>query len=397
MKNKVLALFLSLLFIFSSVFSITAFGVSDWARGYITKYENYGLSLEAIGNDYEGNITRQEFSSIVVSLYEEAKGQITVTDNFPFSDTKDLNVKKAYSIGVVKGVSEDSFMPDSNITRQDITVMFDRLINLVNPDLAVTMQYITFDDEQSISDYAKNSMQLLYKLNVIKGIGTDSINVDPLGSCTREQAITMAVRAYEGCIIKQATTDTSNDSTTIKKQSNSTIAAGGYFTLCLSSYDNSLWGWGKNDKYQLGLGTTDTTRQEAKIAKNVKYVAAQTAHGFYIDKDNNLYGFGDNTYAQLGDGTYAAKTTPVLITSDVSSVIAMKDHTYIIKMDGSLYAFGKGENYKLGTNSTADSTTPVKILDNVAKVSAYSDCTMALTNDGKVYVWGQEKANSILF
>jgi hypothetical protein len=177
MKNKVFAFLLSFFIIFGSVLSITAFGISDWAKEYVQKYQSYGLSVSALGNNYEQDITRQQFSSIVVSLYEKTKGEININDNVPFKDTSDLDVKKAYTIGIVKGVSQDSFMPEDNITRQDICVMFDRLINLVSPDISVTMQYVIFEDESTVSDYAKNSIQFLYKLNVINGMGGEGINI----------------------------------------------------------------------------------------------------------------------------------------------------------------------------------------------------------------------------
>jgi alpha-tubulin suppressor-like RCC1 family protein len=222
---------------------------------------------------------------------------------------------------------------------------------------------------------------------------------NPLGFCTKEQAVTMALRTYEEVILKNTQQDgvTTPVNNTISSQVNHTIAAGKYFSFCVSGNDSALYGWGKNENNQFGADTEDSARQKVKTARDVKYIASQSAHNFYIDKSSNLYGFGDNTYAQLGDGTYNKKTEPVLIASEVASVIPLKDHTFIIKTDGSLYAFGKGENYKLGTNSDKDSIVPVKILDEVAKISAYSDCTMALTKDGKVYVWGQEKNNSLLF
>ena len=58
----------------------------------------------------------------------------------------------------------------------------------------VTMEYVYFADENEIEDWAKNSVQLLNKLEIINGVGEKRIA--PLGNVTREQAIVMSNRIF---------------------------------------------------------------------------------------------------------------------------------------------------------------------------------------------------------
>ena len=89
-----------------------AFGAetSDWAR------EDYGKAAEkgliplsvAVGN-LKDNVTRGEFCSLAVNMYDTMyKGNVKMFD-CPFTDCNDDFIVKAYSLGIVSGKSNTEF------------------------------------------------------------------------------------------------------------------------------------------------------------------------------------------------------------------------------------------------------------------------------------------------
>ena len=49
-----------------------------------------------------------------------------------------------------------------------------------------------FTDEEQIADYAKEALQVLYKLGIMQGVGDNKI--DPTGTATRAQLAAMLHR-----------------------------------------------------------------------------------------------------------------------------------------------------------------------------------------------------------
>jgi hypothetical protein len=93
--------------------------------------------------------------------------------------------------GIVNGYGNGCFGPADLITRQDFSTILIRYMNYRKIVLPVTQQFIFFADEADISDYAMDAIQILYKLGVIYGTGTDGNGltiIDPRGNATRAHA-----------------------------------------------------------------------------------------------------------------------------------------------------------------------------------------------------------------
>jgi uncharacterized repeat protein (TIGR02543 family) len=97
--------------------------------------------------------------------------------------------------GIVKGIGGGLFAPDTEITRQDMAVMLMRYIEFIKYDYAVSEEYLVFADEDEISGYAKNAVQVLNKLGIINGKGNNII--DPKEKATRAEAAAMLHRFSE--------------------------------------------------------------------------------------------------------------------------------------------------------------------------------------------------------
>jgi alpha-tubulin suppressor-like RCC1 family protein len=93
-----------------------------------------------------------------------------------------------------------------------------------------------------------------------------------------------------------------------------TAVAAGYSHSLFIKSDGSLWGMGRNDFGQLGIGTTNNQLSPVMIVpNNVVAVAAGEAQSLFIKTDGSLWAMGNNTIGQLGDGTYTNRLSPVQV------------------------------------------------------------------------------------
>jgi hypothetical protein len=130
----------------------------------------------------------------VDTLYRSAGSPDTSGLTNPFNDVPEEGlyadaVKWAAANQIVSGYGGGKFGPEDNITRQDFAVMASRCLNLLNPNVALTQQYIIFADEADIADYAKNAAQDIIKLGIIKTTETNVFN--PKGTITGAEAASM--------------------------------------------------------------------------------------------------------------------------------------------------------------------------------------------------------------
>lgn len=171
-------------------------GASSWALEELNKVVEYGLYTDKIMNNYNRNITREEFCELVMKLYGKIKGVETIPASpNPFNDTKNENVLKAYGAGIINGTSKDTFSPNNPITRQDICVMLYRTITgaITNIDTNIT-GVPAFVDENLIGSWAMKEIKFAYKNSIMKG--SDS-KIMPRDNTNREQALLLVKRVYE--------------------------------------------------------------------------------------------------------------------------------------------------------------------------------------------------------
>ncbi|WP_090982996.1 S-layer homology domain-containing protein [Paenibacillus sp. CF384] len=173
-----------------------AAGASEWAKHDVKDAIKLNLTTDAVLSRYKDAITREEFASVAVKLYETLSGKMTgpISSN-PFTDTVNAEVLKANKLGIVFGSTLTEFSPHATITRQEMCVMLLRAIKAAKPSGNYdTSVKTTFADEGKIAAWAKNSVHFAANAGVMGGVGGGRI--DPLGKTTREQAIILIRRAY---------------------------------------------------------------------------------------------------------------------------------------------------------------------------------------------------------
>ena len=171
---------------------------SEWAEEELDKANKLDVIPEIFKKqDLTQNITRKEFAHVAVKLYEKLTGnKATAVANNPFKDTDDVEVLKAYNVGITQGTGADTFTPDALITREQMATMMTRALIKAGIDTKVDLEKVTkFADDGGMHDWGKESIYYMSSIEIIKGIGNNTFNV--LGNATREQALLISVRSAE--------------------------------------------------------------------------------------------------------------------------------------------------------------------------------------------------------
>ena len=167
---------------------------SDWAAADVDKAKALNITTDDVIYRYRMSITREEFCELIYN-YCSVFGELVVDDGpNHFEDTNNVRVQILNTMGIINGKSETEFAPDDLLTREEAATILERLINVVHPGMGTDTQYITFADSADISDWAKSSIQTIYKLGVMQGVGNN--NFAPQENYTTEQAIVTLVRVY---------------------------------------------------------------------------------------------------------------------------------------------------------------------------------------------------------
>lgn len=144
---------------------------NHWAFDAVTALFEKGAVKGKSENMFVPNdsVTRAEFVAMLYRLVG-TEGDYILNFNDVDSDSWYYTpVAWAYENGIVYGVNSDSFAPSANITRQDMACIAERFADKFNVELNQSIEYKAFADESTISNYAKDSVILLYKSGVLKG------------------------------------------------------------------------------------------------------------------------------------------------------------------------------------------------------------------------------------
>lgn len=165
-----------------------------------TDMEDAKWALNAVENLYKNNIIsgvgdgkfaphnkvkREEMAKMLVDLTGIGKGE----GQIPFTDV-DANswsypyICAAYANAVVSGVGENEFGLGMEITREQAAVLVYRALQKANVEMPGTN--FKFDDDSSISDWAKDAVYGLYSIGAISG--RSSTEFAPKDTMTRVEA-----------------------------------------------------------------------------------------------------------------------------------------------------------------------------------------------------------------
>ena len=174
-------------------FPFTDVPESRWSYPYIQQLYDAGVVSGTSATTFEptANVTRAQFVTMLaglqgadVSAYTSGKFADVPADAWyaPY-------VNWAAENGVVYGVSDTAFAPDTEISRQDMAAMLYRYAGQFGIQLGTGNPAITFTDEADIADYALPAVEALQRAGVISGMPDGSFR--PRDTATREQSCVM--------------------------------------------------------------------------------------------------------------------------------------------------------------------------------------------------------------
>lgn len=166
--------------------------VSDWAYTQVSAFREAGFMPEAMEDvsDYTENATREQFAELVYSMMTRFDNIEDYDGTAIFSDTDNAKISALVQLGVINGVSDTEFMPESFITREAAAATLYRAAvwcddsgRFSSLDSTAAEQY---SDYSEISDWARDAANEFCSCGIM--IGSDN-KFNPKDNITIEQAI----------------------------------------------------------------------------------------------------------------------------------------------------------------------------------------------------------------
>lgn len=165
--------------------------ISSWALSSIKRATELGFVQGDNGKfNPKSNITRAEFTKIIVSILEL---EIEDSKEITFSDVEESDwyysyVNTAYKAGIIEGY-ENLFNPNDNITREQMAAIIVRALGLKREKSDGIIK-----DIDKVSNWAKEDVETVVALGLMIG---DNGNFHPQGNATREMATVLSIRGYD--------------------------------------------------------------------------------------------------------------------------------------------------------------------------------------------------------
>ncbi|MFS0722841.1 S-layer homology domain-containing protein [Paenibacillus sp. 1P07SE] len=147
--------------------------------------------------DPNSKITRAEYPTILLRV----AGWMNKDASSDFTDVQqshwfNRSVSVASQMGIVNGMADGSYMPQSSLTRVEAMAMVGRLLSAMNIGAEITEAQIEdilagFEDEAAIPEWARRPVALSVQSGIITG---DNNRVKPAEVLTRAQAAAIAIR-----------------------------------------------------------------------------------------------------------------------------------------------------------------------------------------------------------
>ena len=98
--------------------------------------------------------------------------------------------------GIVKGYTDTLFMPERNITREQMAAIFYRYAQFKGLDTSARADLSVFTDSSKVNSYAVPAMQWAVGSGLIQGRADKTL--DPAGNATRAQVAAILTRFFSG-------------------------------------------------------------------------------------------------------------------------------------------------------------------------------------------------------
>ena len=170
----------------------------DWFSGAIEFVHKKNLMKGVSDNEFapNENLSRAMIVTILYRMENEPSAS--------FNKFGDVNADEWYSAavvwasenGIVNGVSENEFAPNDNLTREQMAAIIYRYIMFKGGDTSVgeNADINSYADAENISDYAVEAIRYAVASGLMKGDSETTLN--PGGTATRAETATIIMRLF---------------------------------------------------------------------------------------------------------------------------------------------------------------------------------------------------------
>ena len=172
---------------------------NDWFYENV-KYVVENKLMNGISEDVFAPNNTLTRAMLVAVLYRNA-GEPAVNKSIPFADV-DMGSWYANAVvwakqnGIVNGVNETDFAPNSNITREQIAAIMFRFAQYKGMEAVTLEENLHFTDANEISEYAVPAMNWAVGSGLMKGKSVITLN--PKDNATRAEIAAILQRFIEG-------------------------------------------------------------------------------------------------------------------------------------------------------------------------------------------------------
>ena len=170
----------------------------DWAKEAILRLYDMGIINGKSENLFvpDAKITREEFVKILNGVFNISPDN---SAELAFEDVDKYEwyygaVSSACRYGIIKGFSDTQFGIGANITREDMLVMMMRAVEAFDIKLNMEKKDIHFNDENTIADYAVAAVMEFAQRGIVNGYQDGSFA--PKNHTTRAEAAVILYRIY---------------------------------------------------------------------------------------------------------------------------------------------------------------------------------------------------------
>ncbi|MCI8630811.1 MAG: hypothetical protein HFG67_00875 [Firmicutes bacterium] len=173
-----------------------------WAKTYIGTLAGMKI-LDGMGDNMfapDGSLTRAQFVAMLAKMTDGADVSASAAAGFTDVQEKDWYcgyVNWGYENGIVNGMGDGTFSPNTSITREQMAVMLCNYARSVGFVLPQTGNVVSFSDAASVSSWATDYVATAAGAGIINGFDTGDFK--PQGVATRAQAATVI---YKMCQIR---------------------------------------------------------------------------------------------------------------------------------------------------------------------------------------------------
>jgi Cys-tRNA synthase (O-phospho-L-seryl-tRNA:Cys-tRNA synthase) len=135
------------------------------------------------------------FVTAIGRLYERSYGSITGNNTFSDVDTNAYYAKYvawANKNGLIKGIGDNKFAPESEVTREQMAVIMFNFASYLGKEEGSRMVNITYPDKANISDWAINAAAYCQQNSIITG--RDDGMLVPKATATRAEVASVVER-----------------------------------------------------------------------------------------------------------------------------------------------------------------------------------------------------------